>query len=560
MVLFLKRVKIIGFSLIVGGLIYYQLIKGDYFFNKSTSNYIRLIPQPALRGLILDRKGKVLVKNSLEFEVCVFLKKPDVNLLEKLGRLLGTSSEVLEKNFKRNFIASFIPTPVFQTADRERILKLEEKNLPQVSIRLNPKRYVKPSYSISHIVGFVRKISKKDIFLKKYGYDFREEIGYAGLELFYDNYLRGKPGGLQIEIDARGRINRILGKKKPTSGKTLSLSLDIDIQNIAYQSLKGFRGSLVLMESSSGKILAMASRPSFNVNLFRESRDYFNRITKSRDRVLINRAIQGVYPLGSVFKTVVGLAGLEERKISKNSKFLCEGVFKFKDREFKCWTSHGWQDIVGGFLHSCNIFFYNTGLRLGSKIIEKYAYLLGLGRPTGIDLPFEKEGFVPSPEKIKRLGKQWYPGDTLNLSIGQGYLLATPLQVAVVLNFFASRGWLIQPYLVEKIGDLNISLKKREFLGLNLANIELINKGLREAVRNKEGTAHILEDLNLEIAGKTGTAQVRGRKSHAWFAGFFPYKEPKYVIVVILENAGSSTNACKVAYNFLSQLKEKKLL
>lgn len=215
---------------------------------------------------------------------------------------------------------------------------------------------------------------------------------------------------------------------------------------------------------------------------------------------------------------------------------------------------------MGGFLHSCNIFFYNTGLRLGSKIIEKYAYLLGLGRPTGIDLPFEKEGFVPSPEKIKRLGKQWYPGDTLNLSIGQGYLLATPLQVAVVLNFFASRGWLIQPYLVEKIGDLNISLKKREFLGLNLANIELINKGLREAVRNKEGTAHILEDLNLEIAGKTGTAQVRGRKSHAWFAGFFPYKEPKYVIVVILENAGSSTNACKVAYNFLSQLKEKKLL
>ncbi len=561
MLLFLKRIKITGFIIIISGLIYYQLIKGEYFFNRSISNYIRLIPQPAPRGLILDRKGRVLVKNALKFEICVFLKEVNNELFQKIGDLLELEPQILKRNFKSNFIAPFIPTVIFATTDRDKILKIEEENFSEILIRTRPERYVNFPYSLSHIVGFVRKISKGELFLRKYGYDLQEEIGYAGLELFYENYLRGKPGGVQVEIDAEGRVNRILGERKPLPGKNISLSLDMEMQEIAYKSLKGYRGSLILMDSSSGKILAMASRPSFNVNLFTGDKNYFKKITKNSLRPLVNRVIQGEYPLGSVFKTVVGLAGLEERKLFKNTKFLCQGVFKLKDVEFRCWSSHGWQDLVGGLLHSCNIFFYNVGLKIGAKAIEKYARLLGLGRLTGIDLPFEKKGLVPSVSwKERHLGKSWYPGDTLNFSIGQGYLLATPLQTAVLLNFFATRGWLIQPYLVEKIGDLKISLRRKEAIGVNLKNIQLINKGLREAVRNREGTAHILESLNLKIAGKTGTAQVRGKHPHAWFAGFFPYKKPKYVLVVMLENGGSSLNACKVAYNFLSQLKEKNLL
>jgi len=557
----IKRIKIAGFVILVCGLFYYQIIRGEYFSRKASSNYIRLIPKEAPRGLIFDRKGRLIVKNNLEFEVCLFSQKENEKVFENIAQILSTSPQVLKNNFRDNFVAPFTATVIYSTLNRNKILALQEQNIPQVTVRVRAKREAVSPYCFSHILGNTAKPSKEDIFLKKYGYIPQEEVGRSGIELSYDNYLRGKPGGLQVEIDSRGNLINFLGEKLPSPGKDIYTTLDVEIQTLAYEALKNHRGSLILMESESGKILSLVSRPSFNVNLFTEDKDYFREVNADKSKPLLNRPIQGKYPPGSVFKVVVALGALEEGKITRNKSFLCEEFFQLKAARFKCWSRHGWQDIVGGLLHSCNVFFYNTALLLGPEQICHYATLLGLGKKTDIDLPFENDGFLPTPKwKEKVLGDKWYPGDTLNLTIGQGYVLTTPIQIAKIMNFFATGDYLVQPYIVRKIDDLDIPIKKKEPLNMNTYNVELINEGLRGAVQNEEGTAHILKSLGMEIAGKTGTAQVSGRKSHAWFAGFFPYRRPRYTIVVMLENCGSSFEACRVVRSFLKSVKEKGIL
>ncbi|MBN2120899.1 MAG: penicillin-binding protein 2 [Candidatus Omnitrophica bacterium] len=557
----IKQIKIIGFSIILCGLFYYQILQGDYFSNKASTNYIRLIPKEAPRGLIFDRKERLLVKNNLEFQVCVFSHKEKEETFKSIAQILKVDPAKLENNFRRNFIAPFIPAVVYSTTQKDEILKLDEKNIPQVTVVVRPRRYTVFPYRLCHVAGFTRKLSKENLFLTKFGYSFQEDIGYSGIELTYDNYLRGKPGGTQFEIDSKGRLVNLLGEKIPQAGKDIYTTLDIEIQGKALEALGNYKGSLILMESESGKILSIASNPTFDVNSFTENKEYFKETMNNRLKPLLNRPLQAEYPLGSVFKIVVGLAGLNEKKIEKNSQFSCNGGFQLKLTRFKCWSVHGLQNIIDALAHSCNVFFYNLGLRLGPKNMHNYAVLLGLGKLTEIDLPFEKKGFVPTSSwKEKTLNDKWYPGDNLNFSIGQGYLTVTPVQVAKLTSFFATKGYLVQPYLVERISELEIPLRKKELININTANIELINEGLRQAVATQEGTAHILEDLKLDIAGKTGTAQVTGKKAHGWFAGFFPYKKPKYIIVVMLESASSSYRACQITHKFLHLVKEENLL
>ncbi len=563
MISFIRKINITGFLIIVTGLFYYQIIQGEYFSSRARDNFIRLIPKTAPRGTIYDRNGIALVKNRMNFQICLFSKGKDLEIIGQISTIIDVDPELLKKTFKRNFVATFIPTPIYSTTDREKILKLEEKNFPQVTIRLEPSRHIESPLSLAHLIGYTRKLSKEHVFLRKYGYSLQENIGYSGIERYYDDYLRGKPGGTQLEVDSYGKTVNLLSSKKPVAGKDIYTTIDLQMQDEAFTSLKGYRGSIILMESDTGKILAMASRPSFDINLFTDSREYLNQVSRNPEKPLFYRAIQGAYPLGSVFKPAVALSALQEKKISKETKFLCTGEFRIKNARFKCWSTHGWQNLVGGLLHSCNVYFYNLGIRVGKDNIISYAKSLGLGKLTQIDVPFEKKGFIPSPRwKQKTLHQQWYTGDTVNLSIGQGYTLVTPIQVARYMNFFATEGFMLQPYVVTRIDDMDISLRKKEMANIDsdIANIRNINEGLRQAVDHAQGTAHILEILEMGIAGKTGTAQVAGKKSHGWFAGFFPYSNPKYTIVVMLENAGSSYHACRIAYKFLRRLKEKEVL
>lgn len=558
----IKKIKIVCFFILIGGLFYYQIVKGEYFSTRAYSNYIRLIPQEAPRGLIFDRNGKALIKNTLQFQVSLFSPGKDENLFRDIAKVLGVKASILKKNYATNFIAPFVSTVIYSTISREKILQLEEKGLPDVVIRPKAKRLALWPYSTSHIMGFTRKLSKENVFLRKYGYIMQEEIGYSGIERAYDNYLRGKHGGIQLEVDSQSQIVNLLSEKLPIKGKDIYTTIDAEIQNIAYQSLKNYRGCLILMKSDSGKIISLVSSPSFNINAYTAEKDYFNKTAQRRSRPLLNRAIQGEYPPGSLFKIVVALASLQEKKVSNHTTFFCDGTFRLKKTSFKCWCSHGRLDLKGAIAQSCNVYFYNLGLALGEKKLNYYARLLGLGNYTGIDLPFEKKGFLPTKEwKQKVLREHWYQGDNINFSIGQGYLLVTPIQVAKVINFFATRGYLIQPYLINRIDDVQISLRKKDLLhNIEAKNIDIINQGLWAAVEDSKGTAHILEALKLNIAGKTGTAQVVGRKAHGWFAGFFPYQNPEYVIVVMLENVGSSFEACRIARHFLSTLKERNLL
>lgn len=557
----LERIKIGGFCIIIGGLIYLQLIKGDYFYQRSYSNYIRLIPLPSLRGMIYDRKSRPLIKNKLEFEISIFAHRKEEGLFSRIAYILKVPEETLRKNFEKNYIAPFLPAPVYVTSDRDKVLKLEEENFSSVVVRTKARRELIEPYLFSHIIGYLRMLSPRQLYLRNYGYSLQEEIGSVGVEFSYDEYLRGKDGGRQVEVDAQARIVNILSQKEPQRGKDIYLTIDREIQRVAYQALSGYRGCLILMDPHTGKIFALVNRPSFNANRFITQKGYFLKVSTSKSKPLLNRAIQSAYPPGSVFKMVVGLAGLEEKEITPRTRFLCKGVFTFQNHTYRCWNVHYWQNLEEALFHSCNIFFYNLGLRLGVKKILKYAQLLELGRPSGIDLPYEDGGLIGGPGwKREKRAQRWYKGDTINLSIGQGYILVTPIQIARVVSFFANGGFLVQPYLVERIDNLPLQIKKKEKVAVSEVNLRIINKGLHQAVKNKEGTAHILERLGLELSGKTGTAQVEGKSPHGWFAGFFPFSHPRYVIVVFTENSGSSFEACKVAYKFLKKLKEKNLL
>ncbi len=552
----LKKLTGIGLIILLGFLFYCQLIKGNYYREESRKNYIRLIPQPAPRGNIYDRKGRLLVRNDFVFEVGIMpsLKKND-EIISRAAEALGASAGSLKSNLKKNIIAPFIPAQIYVTSDKEKIIALEDKNLPGIIVRRRFKREILYPYILSHILGYTRKLQRKSLYLLKYGYKINESVGYTGIEQYYNDYLRGSPGGEQVEVDANGHIVNYLSRKSSVKGRDIILTIDKDLQQAAFDSFRGQIGCIILMDAETGEILTLANSPSFAV------KDLFNkqkagRIIRNKTNPLFNRAVQGEYPLGSVFKTVVSLAGLAEGRISPKDKFLCLGKMRIGDRDYLCEKAHQWQDLEQGLYHSCNIYFYNVGLKLGPVLLHKYAVKLGLGAKTKIDLPYEKAGFVPSVAwKKKFLHQKWYPGDTANLSIGQGYLLATPIQVAKLISFFANKGALAWPHIAKYIGNIPV-VRPKEVLAIPSKYINEVNRGLRAVIANPEGTAHILNSLPFKISGKTGTAQNPHGRAHGWFAGFFSYKNKKYVIVVFTEHSGSSYYSCRVAYNFLSKIKD----
>jgi len=555
----LKKLTIAVLLVLVIVLGYYQIVKGDYFFKKSRLNYLRIIPQKSLRGIIYDRHHQALVKNTLSFQACLFPHTPQrQKVLSALSRVLQVEKKILEDNFHKNIIAPFIPVPVYTFSSVDKAIRLEEKNIEGLIIKVVPQREVVSPFALAQVVGYVQSMPKALSYLRKYGFKTYQDFGISGLEAYYDDYLRGKEGGVQVEVNSRGEVRGVLGKVKPQKGKDLFTSLDLRMQDLAYRLLeeKRQRGVILLMDPYSGEIMVMVSYPSFNANRISDAA-YFRRLLRNSGYPFLNRSLQGEYPPGSVFKPVVALAALEKKKVSLATKFFCDGTFNFKGTKYRCWSVHGWQSLLGALAVSCDIYFYNLGLRVGVEPIVYYARMLGLGALSGVDLPQERRGLLPSPAwKRHKRHQSWYKGDTINLSIGQGYLLVTPLQIARLMSVFANGGYLVRPHLVRKIESVSLGVKK-EKLHLNPAGLRWVRKGMRFVVSRENGTAHILEDLGLEIAGKTGTAQTSAGPSHGWFGGFFPYHNPKYVIVVFLENGKSSHNACILAKEFLKEAKDK---
>lgn len=557
---FIKRIYITAFLILCVSLFYYQIIKGNYYLGRAKNNYVRVIPERSLRGKIFDRNGVVLAYDKPSFNIAVIpyqIKNKREFLFDELSKFCSLNLKSLNRNYNRKFQNFFTPVDIIPDISKKEAFKIEEKFGQEVLIDPQPQRYYTLPYETAHILGYVKEASGFYERLKKYGYSPNERIGISGLEQYYDDYLRGTDGGDLIEVNSSGKIVGFLGKLNSARGKDISLTIDSKMQQAAYQAIEGKNGALILMDAANGEILSLVSYPSFDPNSFVKGKDEIADVLNDKNKPMQNRAIQSTFPLGSTFKPIVATAGLEENKLKPSTTFICRGKLTIGKAEFECENVHNEENLYQAMAHSCNVYFYNAGMVLGREIITAYAEKFGLNSLSGIDLPYEKKGTIPVPGM--KFKSRWYLGDTLNLSIGQGYTECSPIEILLAINAFSNGGYLVKPHLIKKIDAADVAQPKSTKLNISSQNLIIVKKALAEVVENDEGTSRMLKPLNLSIAGKTGTAQANGRP-HGWFVGFFPEKSPKYAICVFLENSGSSYDALKVVYAFLEKLKEQQLL
>lgn len=560
---------IVVFSFLLLALLKVEVIGANKFKELSDKNCIRLLPQEGCRGKILDRQGEIIVDNSLSYDLMALFGYGTEfkETLEEVGRILGKNLDELKTKSGRAAGLPFIPVSIAQNIDIRDAFKLEElkSELPGIIIQPRLKRNYPHQKLACHVLGHLGEIDRWRLTkLADYGYKTKDTVGFGGLEEKYDYYLRQEEGGLSVEVDHRARFTRLLGFRPARSGKDIRLTIDIRIQEIVETALEGRNGAVVIMDPNDGKILALASSPNFNPETFVRKDNYaISQVLNDPDSPLLNRAIAASFPAGSVFKLMVAAAALETGKINSSTSFYCPGSMNLGRQEFACWNTHHQQNLKQAVTHSCNVFFYRTGLLIGAGLIHDYALKFGFGKTTSVDLPYEVSGSVPSPFLKKMYEfKKWYDGDTVNLSIGQGGLLVTPLQIARMMAVFANNGFLVTPYLVKEVegNDLSRYRKKITRVGIKANTLEIIRQALKDVVSDPEGTANVLSGLSVQVAGKTGTAQVARRQPHAWFTGFFPYKNPKFVICVFLENAGPGYFSCLVTKQIIEEMSKEGLI
>ncbi|MGD9015703.1 MAG: penicillin-binding protein 2 [Candidatus Omnitrophota bacterium] len=553
-----------GFLFLGSALTHHQIIQFNKYQQLSQVNRIRILPQAARRGCILDRNGNILAGNVISYNLLIMPEQKVYprEKITKLSALLSIPEEKLKAKYLQGHLTPFVPVLLVKDISLSQAVAIGQLkyDLPEVTIQESPKRIYPLGSIASHILGYLGNI---DIWrweqLKEYGYKMQDLIGYSGTEEVYDYILRPHDGGMQVEVDSKGRLSRILGFKSPQKGRDIELTIDLNLQRIMHDNLIGHTGCVIVLNPVNGEVLALASFPNFDPRVFQESDPaLINPLLNDLDAPLLNRAINGLYPPGSVFKIIVAAAGLESGKINVNTNVLCSGKMQIGNRQFHCWDTHKQENIIDALAHSCNVFFYTLGLNLGPQLINEYALKFGLNQITGIDLSGESKGFLPHSlwQRIKR-ARRWFAGDTANLSIGQGQTLVTPLQVTRIMAAIANGGKLIQPRLLKSkdnvTGGTDLSSQISN-LPISKENLEIIRKGLLGAVKQPGGTASVLDGLGILIAGKTGTAQVAQGTAHGWFVGYFPTNEPRFVICVFLEHAGSGHYACQLTKKIIQQM------
>ncbi len=564
------RVIIFSFLLVIAAdLVYLQAIRGPYYHSLSVNNRIRVIPLQARRGTIMDRNGVVLADNRLSFNVTVIPQdvQDKERLFDYLSGALKVDKEKLLRRFYEKKVTPFAPVVIVDDVDRRVAMMLEENRFrfPGLYIQQDFRRLYPFEQIGAHVLGYVGQINRSKMEkLKDYGYTPQSMVGYSGIEEYYDAYLVGKEGGQQIEVNSRGQQVRLLSTRDPEAGQDIQLTIDERIQTIAHDVLGERNGAVVVMDVESGEILGMVSYPAYDPNIFTDSKKMKQAHYVFTDPAspLLNRAVMGQYPPGSVFKAVVTTAGLISKKVSPYTTFFCKGAYYLGRRRFRCTHQHGTQNLIEAIGHSCNVYFYNVGLLTGPDPISKYARVYGLGALTHVDLPFEEKGFIPSRMTRKKQNRGWYKGDTLNFSIGQGEVLATPLQLVRMMASIARRGSEVQPHLIRQIGGKDI-IHFSSSRDLNIPDkvFDVLHMGLRSVVTDSGGTARQLNMEDYIISGKTGTAQsVPGKKEHAWFVGYTRENPTNVAFCVFLEHGGSSYYAVSVAKEFFRRIKEEGIL
>ncbi|MDA8137456.1 MAG: penicillin-binding protein 2 [Desulfobacteraceae bacterium] len=561
------------FILLAVRLIYLQVIQGKELRRLSEINSIRLQDIDAPRGIISDRNGHILVDNRPAFNLYIILKdaKPLDHTLTKLAGLLAEPVEALRTTIQSSRKkGAYAPILLKEDISRDTLAAVEvhKFELPGVQVHVTSRRHYLYEGHAAHVLGYLGEISSDELQCPPFedckGGDY---VGKFGIEKAFETALRGKRGGQQVEVNARGQVVRVLETVDAQRGQDIVLTIDQSLQSRAEELLAGQAGSAVAIDPQSGQVLVMASSPAFNANNFVKglSRDQWNELISNPLRPLENKAIQAEYPPASTYKIVTTIAGLEEGAIDAQSSYFCPGYLSYGNRAYRCWKKggHGEVHVVRALTESCDVFYYQVGIAVGVDGLAKYAKALGLGAPTGISLDRESKGLIPTSEwKLRRFGVPWQGGETLSVAIGQGFNLVTPLQMAVLAAAVGSGGVRYKPYLVQsaRSADGQVVFEQKPEVVANThfrpETLALTYKGMWGVVNDPRGTAYLMRIKDVPFSGKTGTAQVVSRpkdgevvdpqslpKDHAWFVAFAPSVNPTIAVAVMIEHGEHGSSA-----------------
>ncbi len=541
-----------------------QVIRGVEYKKIDERNRVRVLDIPAPRGIIYDRNRNALVKNVPSFDVVVVKEdmSRDADILTAMGKFLGLSVEDIKKRVRRSSGNPFEAVVLKEDVPFSEVAQIEARKMdfPGLQISVVVGREYIYGHSASHVLGYLGKLNDELLRSPEYrGFSRDTAIGQFGIEKVYDDTLRGVPGKKVIEVDAVGRIIKVVRIQRPIKGNDIQLTVDINMQKEAEESLKGKVGAVVALHAQTGEVLALASAPSFNPNLFVRGIDQkaWNKLIRDPNKPLLNRAIQSQYPPGSTFKVITAIAALEEGTVDRNTDYYCKGSIYF-GRTFRCWkeAGHGFVDLQKSLVESCDVFYYEVAKKLNIDKLAQYAMGFGLGRKTGIELDGEASGIVPTSGWKRETKKEmWYKGETLNTVIGQGYLSTTPLQMARLTAAVVNGGRLYSPYLLMDNGpaDPESTVKIRP------QHTAQVKKAMLSVVTDAHGTGKAAASDIVSVGGKTGTTQVVGGVSkkkdiqykfrdHAWFVAFAPEENPQIAVAVIVEHGGhGSTAAAPIA-------------
>ena len=549
-----------------------QLNESEKYRLLAEENRIDIEILPPLRGVIFDKKGTILAKNKENYRIKI-LKDKNINLpniMQNLSKLINISEErkieIIKKLEKKRPNSSVILVENLSWIEFKQVL-VNLPSLPGIVPEVDLKRFYTQKEFLSHLLGYVGVISPKD--LKGLSnddpilqiQDFK--IGKVGIEKGLDKYLRGQVGLGKFEVNASGEIIRKLAEEPSSSGKDIHLTIDSNLQKFSMLRIKEYSASVVIIDLSNGGIICMASNPSYDPNKFVEgiSQKDWDILLQSKNQPLANKAISGNYPPGSTFKMIVAIAALEDNLINPEDLFECNGFYELEQRKFHCWkySGHGSTGLLKGIEESCDVYFYNLAERIGIERIAKTARKFGIGITPNLPLSGISKGLLPSKSwKKNNKNQSWFTGDTLNSGIGQGYILSTPIQIAIMTARIAT-GLEIKPSLIKAIDGKPVKYDKHKLLDIKKSTLDIIRQAMFGVVNNKTGTAfnsRLINETKI-FAGKTGTSQIRqiseqernkgiiknqdlprNQRDHALFTGYAPFTNPKFSVSIVVEHGG----------------------
>jgi penicillin-binding protein 2 len=554
-----------------------QILDHNKYWELSEANRIRETLLPAQRGLIRDRNDIVLATNVASFKASLVRENSrdlDASFTLISGLLDLDIETIRERVDKYRDFPAFQPLVIKDNLSQEEVARIESQRIefPELIVEAEPKRSYPRGTFAAHVLGYLQEVSPFEIQSGNHAdRSIGDLIGKTGIEQIYESRLVGEAGQLLEIVDSVGRRKEEVSRRDPIQGEDVRLTLDVRLQEKAEELLAEREGAVVVLDVSTGEVLAMASFPTFDPNKFitRFTPKEWLEFVENPDHPLENRSIRGLYSPGSLFKLVMALAALDLGLISDQTTFYCSGSVRIYNHPRRCWFApgHGSMNLYSGIQHSCNVYFYQLGVRLGIVEIARYSRMFGLGSETGIDLNGEKAGLVPDPEwKRRTRNAPWYPGETISVAIGQGPLLVTPLQAAVLTAAIASRGKIVQPHLL--LNSDRVSATRE--VGVDPVFMEKAIRGMWRAVNQEGGTARRAGVSGFDVCGKTGSTQVVSRETaerladagqeittHSWFSGFAPREDPEIVVTVIVEyGGGGGSTAAPIARQLFSLYRE----